>query len=310
MLKVRRQMKKIKIYEVGLRDGIQNETLSFSVKDRLYMLKKMISAGLTHIEVGSFVSPKRIPQMKLSSVFVQKINQTMKIPKKVELSALVPNEYGFNQALELGLNHIAVMASATETFSQKNTHCSIKENLKRVQKICKQARRHKITVRAYLSMAFYCPYEGPVRPFKSTQIAEKLMNEGIQELTLSDTIGAASPKQVESLIKVVQSKIPLFKLGLHCHNTRGMALPNILKGWQMGIRSLDSSIGGLGGCPYAQGSSGNVATEDLMVLLNGMKINPGVNIPRLIQLSSWLTQKKKVQLASHISKLSKDFALY
>ena len=213
-------MKKIKIYEVGLRDGIQNENVSFSLQDRLYMLKNMISARLTHIEVGSFVSPKKIPQMKLSSALVQKINQTMKIPKKVKLSVLVPNEYGFHQALDLGLNHIAVMASATETFSQKNTHCSIKENLKRVREICKQARRHKVTVRAYLSMAFYCPYEGPVRPLQSSQIAEKLMNEGVQELTLSDTIGAASPQQVGSLVKVVQSKIPLSKLGLHCHNTQ------------------------------------------------------------------------------------------
>ncbi len=303
-------MKKIKIYEVGLRDGIQNESTSFSVNDRFYMLQKLIKAGITHIEVGSFVSPQWIPQMKLSSSLARKINKELKIPKGVEISVLVPNEQGFNRALDYGFQHIAVMASATESFSMKNTNCSIKENLKKIRWICKQARYHKISVRAYLSMAFYCPYEGSVSPLKSSKIAQEILDEGVQELALSDTIGAAAPKQIQSLVEKVQSKIPKSKLGLHCHNTRGMALSNILMGLQMGICNFDSSIGGLGGCPYAKGSSGNVATEDLIVLLSGMNLNPGIDVSKLVQLSSWLTKKKKVRLSSHIAKLSKDFTLY
>ena len=301
-------MKKIKIYEVGLRDGIQNESVDFSVNDRMYMLKKMIAGGMKYIEVGSFVSRKWIPQMQCTGEFIQRIQKELKISKDVEISVLVPNEKGFQKALECGLQYIAVMASSTESFSQKNTNCSIQENLKRVKWICKQARRHKVIVRAYLSMAFYCPYEGPVSPLKSAQIAVQLMDEGVQELTLSDTIGAASPKQIQDLIE--KTPIPVSEIGLHCHNTRGMALPNILKGLEMGVCKFDSSIGGLGGCPYAQGSSGNAATEDLIVLLSGMNLQPQVDISCLVQLSSWLVKTKKVQLSSHISKLSKDYALY
>ena len=301
---------KVQILEVGLRDGIQNEKKSFSVDDRIFILKKLISAGLTRIEIGSFVSPKAMPQMKSSKPLMAKVNSRMSIPKHIKLFALVPNEKGFYFALEHGLKNIAVFASATESFSQKNTNCSIRENLKRIKSVCIQARRNHVAVRGYISMAFGCPYDGRVSAVKVCSIAQQMLDEGLSEVALSDTIGIASPPQIQKTIDKVSQKISLPQLSLHCHNTRGMALPNILTALNMGIRSFDSSIGGLGGCPYAEGSSGNVATEDLVVLLQSMKMENKISVPKLVQISSWLKNKKKVKLSSYISKLKKDYSLH
>ena len=301
---------KVKILEVGLRDGLQNEGKHFSVNDRLFMLRKLISAGLTRIEVGSFVSPKAVPAMRQTKSFMKAIHRRLKIPKNVSLFALTPNLRGFESALESRLKHIAVFASATEAFSEKNNNCSIKENLKRIKHICTKARRHKIHVRGYLSMAFGCPYEGKISILKVRSIAKQMINEGLEELALSDTIGAASPLQIQLMLEKISSAVPISKLSLHCHNTRGMALPNIFAGLQMGIKSFDSSIGGLGGCPYAKGSSGNIATEDLAVLLQSMKLNKNIDVSKLVNLSCWLKEKKKVKLSSHIAKLSKNYSFY
>ncbi len=293
---------KIKILEVGLRDGIQNERISFNINDRFYLLKKLISAGVQNIEIGSFVSSKAMPSMSLTPLLMKKIHRSLKLPKNVRLSALVPNERGFDNAFDYGLASMAVMASATESFSKKNTNCSIKESLERIKVICKKARRYRVRIRGYLSMAFVCPYEGKVSLKKVLNIAEKMMDAGVKELALSDTIGGAVPIQVSSMIEQISKKIPLSKISLHCHNTRGMALPNILTALNAGVRIFDSSIGGLGGCPYAPGSAGNVATEDLVVLLNGMKQKSSIDLNKLVQISHWLKTKKKVCLSSNMSK--------
>ena len=294
--------KKIKILEVGLRDGIQNEKITFTINDRFYMLKKLISAGLQQIEIGSFVSPKAMPSMSLTPLLMKKIHRSLTLPKNVKLSALVPNERGFDDAFDHGLKNMAVMASATESFSKKNINCSIKESLTRIRIICKKAIYNRVRIRGYLSMAFVCPYEGVVSLKKVLNIAEQMMNAGVEEIALSDTVGGAVPLQVRSMIDKISKKIPLSRISLHCHNTRGMALPNILTALQAGVQSFDGSIGGLGGCPYAPGSSGNVATEDLVLLLQGMKQKANVDLKQLIQISHWLKTKKKVCLSSHLSK--------
>lgn len=294
--------KKIKILEVGLRDGIQNEKTHFTVNDRFYLLKKLISAGLQHIEIGSFVSPRAIPSMSLTSALMKKININLNLPQNVKLSALVPNEKGFDTAFDHGLKNIAVMVSATESFSKKNINCSIKESLERINIICKKAVRCRIRIRGYLSMAFACPYEGVVSLKKVLNIAEKMMDVGVEEIALSDTVGEAVPWQVSSMIEKISKKIPLSRISLHCHNTKGMALPNILTALNAGVRSFDSSIGGLGGCPYAPGSAGNVSTEDLMVLLQGMKQKTFIDLKKLISISRWLKKNKKVCLSSFYSK--------
>ncbi len=293
--------KKVKILEVGLRDGIQNEKISFSVKDRLYLLKKLISAGVQYIEIGSFVSPKAVPSMSLTSDLMKKIHRSLTLPKNVELSALTPNERGFDTAFDHGLKSIAVMTSATESFSKKNTNCSIKESLDRIRVVCKKALRLRVRIRGYLSMAFVCPYEGKVSLKKVLNIAERMAAAGVEEIVLSDTVGGAAPLQISSMMDKISNKIPLSKISLHCHNTTGMALPNILTALNAGVRSFDSSIGGLGGCPYAPGSAGNVATEDLLLLLQGMKQKTSLDLKKLISISCWLKTKKKVRLSSFSS---------
>ena len=292
--------KKIKILEVGLRDGIQNERIHFTVNDRFYLLKKLISAGLQHIEIGSFVSPKAMPSMSLTSALMKKINRNLELPKNVKLSVLVPNERGFNIAFEHGLKSMAVMASATESFSKKNINCSIKESLDRIKIICKKAIHHRVRIRGYLSMAFVCPYEGVVSVKKVLNIAEQMMDIGVEEIALSDTVGGAVPLQISSMIEKISKKIPLSRINLHCHNTRGMALPNILMALNAGVRGFDSSVGGLGGCPYAPGSAGNVSTEDLVFLLQGMKQKTSTDLKKLTSISRWLKIKKKVCLSSYI----------
>lgn len=287
---------------MGLRDGIQNENIHFTVNDRFYILKKLISAGLQHIEIGSFVSPKAMPSMGLTPSLMKRINRSLTLPKNVELSALIPNERGFDNAFDHGLKSMAVMTSATESFSKKNINCSIEESLERIKLICKKARRFRVRIRGYLSMAFVCPYEGVVSIKKVLKIAETMMSVGIKEIALSDTVGGATPLQVSSMIEKISKKIPLSHISLHCHNTRGMALPNILTALNAGVRSFDSSIGGLGGCPYAPGSAGNVATEDLVVLLQGVKQKTSIDLKKLTQMSHWLKTKKQVCLSSYMSK--------
>ena len=293
-------MNPINILEVGLRDGIQNEKVHFSVSDRFFILKKLIQSGLRHIEIGSLVSPKAVPSMKWTVPLAKKINKELvlskSLAKELKLFVLVPNEYGLNMALDLGLKHISVMASATESFSKKNTNCSIKENLKRIQTICQKARTHKIKIHGYLSMSFICPYEGPVPVQKVIHIARQMMDEGVTEIALSDTIGRASPIDIDQLITKIKPHIPVSQLRLHCHNTKGMALLNIQKGLEMGVTHFDSSIGGLGGCPYAPGSPGNVATEKLISLLHDMHYRPKINIEALIQIKNWIQNKKKIRL--------------
>ena len=296
----------VHIVEVGLRDGLQNEVTNLSLKDRYQIIKKLSFSGLKRMELGSFVSPKAIPQMQCVPELVKKVLSAQKkrlLPENIIYSAFVPNQKGFERAVQCGLKELSFFISCTESFSQKNINMSIKDSLKNLKIICQKAK--KIKVRVYLSAAFTCPYEGKVKPSKVMVLADRIMQEGVFELSVSDTIGAAVYTDVLHLMDLLQKKIPVKKVALHFHDTYGMALANVAAGLESGVRVFDSSIGGLGGCPYAPGASGNVATEDLTYMLEKMKFQTGVQISKLVKTTHFLEKKINRLLPSKLSVWSK-----
>lgn len=294
-------MAKVKVVEVGPRDGLQNEKKNLSVAQRVKLIKKLSDAGLKHIEVGAFVSPLRVPQMKNTDQVVHAVYKGGKpIAKNIFPSALVPNEYGLNLARQTELKEIAVFAACSEAFSKKNINCTIKQSLSRFSGVISQAKKEGFRVRAYLSTAFGCPYEGKVSLARVSSLTEKFLDMGAYEVSIGDTIGVATPKQVEQFLRRT-SHLPRRKIAMHFHDTRGTALANVLKSLEEGVRSFDSSVGGLGGCPYAKGSSGNLATEELVYMLEGMGFQTGVNLKKLIQIRPWLEPVIGRQLPSRVS---------
>ena len=300
----------VQIVEVGLRDGLQNEKSELSLNDRWQAVKKLSLSGLKRIELGSFVSPKALPQMRTTPALVKKVLRAQNagvLTKHINFTAFVPNLKGFEKAVECGLKEVSFFVSCTESFSQKNINMSIQESLKNLKIISRRVRRLKIKVRVYLSSAFACPYEGKVRPSKVVTLADQIMQEEVFELSLSDTIGSALPTDVLLLMNLLKNKIPVKKVALHFHDTQGRALANVAEGLNCGVRVFDSSIGGLGGCPYAPGASGNVATEELAYMLEKKRFsspqNPtvfpfkprqfktGIKIPELIKTTRWLEKK-------------------
>ena len=298
---------KIHIVEVGLRDGLQNESVNLSAPTRLALTNRLVDAGCKRIELGSFVSPKWVPQMSVSpSLFkkVFKLQETEKISSEVIFSALVPNKRGMQEAFLHGVKEVAVFASCTETFSQKNINCSIDESYKRFSEVVQLAKKNKIKVRGYLSVCFGCPYEGEVSIKQLLKSVEKMLNLGVFEISFGDTIGVAHPEQVKKSIQRISKVMPLKKTSMHFHNTRGLALANILRSVDMGVRIFDSSIGGLGGCPYAKGATGNVATEDVVYMLESMGAKTGLDLDKLIKINHWLQKKMNKPLPAQISKIN------
>ena len=268
----------VRLIEVGPRDGLQNEALPISVADKVQLVDALTDAGLGYIEVGSFVSPKWVPQMAGSAeVFAQ-------IGRKagVVYGALAPNMRGFEDAVAAGVKEVAVFAAASEAFSQRNINCSISESLARFIPIIEAARQHGISVRGYVSCVLGCPYEGQVSAQQVAQVANELYAMGCYEVSLGDTIGTGTPTATRTLFEAVTAYVPREKLAGHFHDTYGQALVNIYASLQEGIAVFDSSIAGLGGCPYAKGASGNVATEDVLYMLNGMGIETGVDMDKLL----------------------------
>lgn len=268
----------VRLVEVGPRDGLQNEKVPISVADKVRLVDELSAAGLDYIEVGSFVSPKWVPQMAGSAeVFAQ-------IQRKpgATYAALTPNLQGFAAALEAGVKEVAVFAAASESFSQKNINCSIAESLQRFAPLMDAARQNGIRVRGYVSCVLGCPYEGDIAPAQVAQVARELFTMGCYEISLGDTIGAGTPGKTRQLIDVVSKDIPRERLAGHFHDTYGQALANIYASLLEGIAVFDSSVAGLGGCPYAKGASGNVASEDVVYLLQGLGIDTGVDLQRLI----------------------------
>ncbi|MGF1510109.1 MAG: hydroxymethylglutaryl-CoA lyase [Myxococcota bacterium] len=271
----------VSVYEVGMRDGLQNETAFISTEDKLLLVDHLVKAGLRRIELTSFVSPRWIPQLADHAEVARGAPRA----EGVQYSALVPNLRGLNNAINAGLREVAVFLSATESHSRKNINKSVQEAVNVLTEVVRQAKGAQLKVRAYISTVFGCPYEGEVEPSKPLELAIKLFEVGVDEVSLGDTIGVAHPGQVRTLLSKLDKEVPLERLALHMHDTRGTALANCLAGLDMGIRTFDSSFGGLGGCPYAPGASGNLATEDLVYMLSGMGFETGVDIGHLTAAS-------------------------
>jgi hydroxymethylglutaryl-CoA lyase len=270
--------KQVRLVEVGPRDGLQNEKQPISVADKVRLVDELSAAGLSYVEVGSFVSPKWVPQMAGSAEVFAQIQQ---LPG-VTYAALTPNLKGFEGALEAGVREIAVFAAASEAFSQKNLNCSIAESLQRFVPVMDAARQHGIRVRGYVSCVLGCPYEGSIAPEQVASVARELFAMGCYEVSLGDTIGTGTAGDTRKLIDVVGRDIPREKLAGHFHDTYGQALTNIYASLHEGISVFDSSVAGLGGCPYAKGATGNVATEDVLYLLNGLGITTDIDLNKLI----------------------------
>ncbi|UZJ58130.1 hydroxymethylglutaryl-CoA lyase [Pseudomonas sp. KU26590] len=269
---------RVRLVEVGPRDGLQNEPRPVSVGDKLQLVHDLADAGVSYIEAGSFVSPKWVPQMAGSAELFAGIHRK----DGVTYAALAPNLRGFEDALAAGVKEIAVFAAASESFSQRNINCSISESLDRFLPIMEAARLHGVSVRGYVSCVLGCPYEGEIAPKQVAAVANELYAMGCYEVSLGDTIGTGTPGATRTLFDVVAGQIPRGKLAGHFHDTYGQALANLYASLLEGIQVFDSSVAGLGGCPYAKGATGNVASEDVVYLLNGLGIETGIDLDKLI----------------------------
>ena len=299
-------MKNVKIVEVGLRDGLQNESSQLSVEQRYDLYEKLVSAGIKNIEIGAFVSAKWVPQMSSTAQLCALVlSENAHRKSKIATSVLVPNEQGMLLAIHAGLKEVAIFAACSESFSKANINCSIEESFKRFIPVLKLAKENKIKVRGYLSTCFGCPFEGKVSEQKVVSLAKKMHKLGVYEISIGDTIGAANPAQVSSLFKKLKKVIPAAKLAGHFHDTRGQALVNIFAAYNVGVRVFDSSIGGLGGCPYAPGAAGNVSTEDVVYMFDGMKVKTGVKIDQLIAANKWLQPLMNHELSSKVGRVGK-----
>ena len=276
----------VTVVEVGPRDGLQNISADLTVETRVTFCNGLLDAGLRVVEVGSFVSPKWVPQMAGSEEVYRQVSGR----PGVRLPMLVPNRKGFDLAVAAGVRDIAIFTAASETFNRKNTNAGIDESLLRFGEFLPEARERGMWVRGYISTCFGCPYEGPVAPEKVVDVARRLAASGCDELSIGDTIGVAVPTQVSGLMRRLQDALPDTPLAVHFHDTRGTALANVLAALQEGIAIVDSSAGGLGGCPYAPGASGNLATEDLLYMLHGMSIETGVDLDRVALVSRALAR--------------------
>lgn len=272
--------KQVTIIEVGPRDGLQNEPSFVSTADKVNLINALSQSGLKHIEVTSFVSPKAIPQMADHDIVFREIEKH----DEVHYSALVPNQQGMEMALAAGVKEVAIFTAASETFNQRNIHCSIKESIERFKPVFDLANQHHITVRSYISCVLGCPYEGEIKPEKVVEVIHALKALGAKEISFGDTIGVGTPRQTNTLLEHITKSMPLDDIAMHFHDTYGQAIANIFSALAWGVNRFDSSLAGLGGCPYARGATGNVATEDVLYLLHGLGIETGVDIYKLVTI--------------------------
>ncbi|MDV2686239.1 hydroxymethylglutaryl-CoA lyase [Alkalihalophilus lindianensis] len=286
---------KVLIREVGPRDGLQNEKQMISTKDKVAWINQLSQTGLSYIEVTSFVHPKWIPALADSLDVVKQINRQ----PGVTYAALVPNQRGLESALEANIDEVSVFMSASDTHNKKNINKSMDETFPVLASVVSDAKGAGKSVRGYISTVFGCPYEGHVSIDRVVHTAEKLMEMGIDELSLGDTIGVATPNQIEEVIKALTHTIPIDKLALHVHDTRGTALANVYQAYQLGVRRFDGAVAGLGGCPYAPGAAGNVATEDMIYLFNGLGVDTDVSLNQLLDSAEFIHQKVGRALPSH-----------
>ncbi|HCH1528485.1 TPA: hydroxymethylglutaryl-CoA lyase [Vibrio parahaemolyticus] len=286
----------VTIVEVGPRDGLQNEP-PVSTRTKIRLIDLLSDTGLSHIEAGSFVSPKWVPQMADSKEVMQNITRRA----SVTYSALTPNLQGLEQALDAGANQVAIFTSASEGFCQHNINCSITESLKRFEPLMVQADKYHIPVRGYLSCVVDCPYDGATSPTQVANVSQALIELGCYEVSLGDTIGTGTPNRIKEMLESVLARIPNQRLAVHFHDTWGQALANIYQALSMGITTVDSSVAGLGGCPYAHGASGNVATEDVLYLCQGLSIETGVDLELLAKAGWMISDELQRQPTSKVS---------
>lgn len=270
---------RVSVYEVSPRDGFQNEARPVPLSGKVELVVALLRAGLTRIEVTSFVSPRWVPQLSDAEELVKSLAR----PEGVRFSALCPNSHGLERALAVKLQEIAVFLSASETHNKKNTNKSISQSLEVFAEVVPAALSAGLAVRAYISTVWGCPYEGAVDPLRALEIAEELVRLGVYQVSLGDTIGVGTPLQTRQICQLFLKRFDTAKLALHLHDTRGTALANALVGLEMGICDFDASVAGLGGCPYAPGAAGNLATEDLVYMLHGMGVETGIDLPRLVE---------------------------
>jgi hydroxymethylglutaryl-CoA lyase len=282
--------KKVRLVEVGPRDGLQNEKTIVSLQDKVTFIKMLAEAGLNEIEANSFVRAEKIPQMSDGMEMYSELAKEKSL-KQTKLISLVPNDKGLDNALKSGVKDIAIFTSTSNTFNLKNINATIDESLKRIDGVMARANKEGLKTRAYISTVFGCPYEGQTSLIELKRVAYHLENLGVHEISLGDTIGIANPLQVQETIDFLKSDFNLDFFAMHFHDTRGMAVANVLASLEMGMTSFDSSAAGLGGCPYAKGASGNVATEDLVFLFASMGIQTGVDMEKLSQASSFILNK-------------------
>lgn len=277
---------RVRLVEVGPRDGLQNESAIVATEVKLELIRRLADSGLTHIEATAFVSPRRVPQMADHDAVMRGV------PRRAGLtySALTPNLQGFEAALAAGADEVAVFGAASETFSQKNIHCSIAESLQRFQQVMHAAREHALPVRGYVSCVLGCPYEGAIAPSAVAAVAGMLHDMGCHEISLGDTIGVGTPGHTAAMIEAVARRVPIERLAGHFHDTYGQALANVYAALQLGVAVFDASVAGLGGCPYAPGAAGNVATEDLLYMLDGLGIDTGVRLDALLAADRYICE--------------------
>jgi len=274
----------VRIIEMGARDGLQNEKTPVSVENRIAFVKNLLEAGLHTIEVGAFVSPKAIPQMVGSDEVLRGVNHLAG-----EFHVLVPNEKGYEAARASGARVVSVFAAASEGFSRANINCSIADSIERFRPVLARAKADGVKVRGYISCVLGCPFDGEIKPTAVADLATTLWDLGCYEISLGDTIGVGTPSKAKAMLRAVGQAVPAEKLAMHFHDTYGQALANLYAGMEVGVRVIDSAAGGLGGCPYAPGATGNVATEDVVYMLEGMGVRTGVDMQKLLAATNEIT---------------------
>ena len=287
----------IKMVEVGARDGLQNEAQVVPTAVKVSLIDRLASAGLTTIEAGAFVHPKRVPQMADTAEVLAGLARRPGVCYPV----LVPNETGMARALAAGVEEVAVFAAASESFSKNNINCSIEESLARFAPVMAAAASNAVPVRGYVSCTLGCPYEGAIAPGRVAEVSERLADNGCYEISLGDTIGVGTPRKARAMVEAVAARVPLAQLAVHFHDTYGQALANIHACLELGIATVDSSVAGLGGCPYAPGATGNVASEDVLYLLDGLGIETGVDLAKLAAAGRFISEHLRRQPASKVA---------